>query len=62
MFMLNVFHFIQILDLKLDFNKHINNVLSKVNKIIVLLPKYQYILLRHSFLTIYKAFVRPESD
>ena len=41
------------LDSKLDFNGHINTVLSKVNKTIALLQKVQYILPRPSLLTIY---------
>ena len=51
-----------ILDSKLDFNEHINTVLSKVNKMITLLRKFQHILLRHSLLTIYKTFIRPHLD
>ena len=41
-----------ILDSRLDFNEHINTVLSKVNKMIPLLQKVQHILPRHSRLTI----------
>ena len=51
-----------ILDSKLDFNEHINTVLSKVNKMIALLRKFQHILPRHSLLTIYKTFIRPHLD
>ena len=51
-----------ILDLKLDFNEHIYIVLSKVNEMIALLQKFQHILPRHSLLTIYKTFVRPDLD
>ena len=47
-----------ILDSKLDFNEHINTVLSKVNKIIALLQKFQHILPWHSLLTIYKTFYK----
>ena len=50
------------LDSKLDFNEHINTVLSKVNKMIALLRKFQHILPRHSLLTIYKTFIRPHLD
>ena len=39
-----------------------NSVLFKVNKIIALIQKFQYILPRHSLLTIYKTFVRPYLD
>ena len=51
-----------ILDSKLDFNEHINTVLSKVNKMIAFFQKFQHILPRHSLLTIYKAFIRPHLD
>ena len=51
-----------ILDSKLDFNKHINTVLFKINKIIALLRKLQHILPRHSLLAINKTFVRPNLD
>ena len=47
-----------ILDSKLNFNEHINNVLSKVNKMIALLRNFQHILPRHTLLTIYKTFIR----
>ena len=50
------------LDSKLDFNEHINTVLSKVNKMIALLRKFQHILPRHSLLIIYKTFIRPHLD
>ena len=46
-----------IIDSKLDFNEHINTVLSKM---IALFKKFQHISPRNSLLTIYKAFVRPE--
>ena len=51
-----------ILDSNFYFNEHINTVLSKVNKMIALLRKFQHILPRHSILTIYKTFVRPHLD
>ena len=41
------------------FNSHVNNVLSKV---IVLLRKFQYILLGRTLITIYKTFVTPHLD
>ena len=44
---------------KLDFSEYIRTVLSKVNKLIALLWKFQHILPPHSLLTIYKTFVRP---
>ena len=51
-----------ILDSKLDFNEHINTVLSKVHKMVALLRKVQHILPRHSLLTIYQTFMRPHLD
>ena len=49
------------LDNKLNFQKHLNNVLSKVSKTIGLLRKLQAFLLRQSLVTVYKAFIRPIS-
>ena len=51
-----------VLDTKLDFNLHIENVQSKVNKTIGLLRKLQNILPRQSLITIYKSFIRPHLD
>ena len=51
-----------ILDSKLDFNEHVNTVLSKVNKMTSLLRTFQHILLQHSLLMICKTFVRPHLD
>ena len=51
-----------VLDSKLTFNKHINNVLSKVNKSTVLMRKFQSVLPRSSLLTIYKSFTRSHLD
>ena len=51
-----------ILDSKLDFNKHINTMLSIVNKMIALLRKFQHILPRHTLLTVYKTFTKPPLD
>ena len=50
------------LDTKLNFQKHLNNVLSKVNKTIGLLHKLQALTPRQSFVTVYKAFIRPHLD
>ena len=50
------------LDTKLNFQKHLNNVLSKVNRTIRLLRKLQAFLLRQSLVTVYKAFIRPHLD
>ena len=51
-----------ILDNKLNFQEHLKNILSKVNKTIELLRKLQKILPRGPLLTIYKLFVRPHLD
>ena len=51
-----------ILDTKLNFHRHIKNILTKVNKTIGLLRKLQKILPRESLLTIFKSFVRPHLD
>ena len=51
-----------VLDWKLTFNKHINHVLSKVNKSIGLMRKFQSVLARSSLLTIYKSFTRRHLD
>ena len=51
-----------ILDTKLNFQEHIKNILTKVNKTIGLLRKLQNILPRESLLTIFKSSVRPHLD
>ena len=51
-----------ILDSKLNFQEHLQNILNKVNKTIGLLRKLQNILPREPLLTIYKSFVRPYLD
>ena len=51
-----------ILDAKLNFQEHIKNLLTKVNKTIGLLQKLQNILPRGSLRTIFKSFVRPQLD
>ena len=51
-----------ILDSKLNFQEHLQNILNKVNKTIGLLRKLQNILPREPLLTIYKSFVRPHPD
>ena len=55
-------HLGMILDTKLNFQEHIKNILTKVNKTIGLLRKLQNILPRGSLLTIFKSFVRPHLD
>ena len=51
-----------ILDNKLNFQEHLQNILNKVNKTIGLLSKLQNILPREPLLIIYKSFVRPHLD
>ena len=51
-----------VLDSKFTFNKHINHILSKVNKSIGLLRKFQSVLPRSSLLAIYKTFIRSHLD
>ena len=51
-----------ILDVKLTFDEHLNNVLNKVNKTIGLFRKLQNLLSRLTLITICKAFVRPHLD
>ena len=46
-----------VLDSKLMFNEHINHILSKVNKSIGLLRKFQSVRPRSSLLTIYNTFI-----
>ena len=48
-----------ILNEKLNFKQHIDSALSKVNKGISVIKKLCHILPRKSFVTIYKAFLRP---
>ena len=55
-------HFGLILDSKLNFNEHIENKITKCNKILRLLKKFPLTLSSGSLLTIYKSFVRPNLD
>ena len=50
------------LDSKLSFHIHIKTILTKVNRTIGLLRKFQQVLPRPSLITIYKAFIRPHLD
>ena len=50
------------LDVKLKFQEHLDNIMSKANKTIGLLHKLYSVLLHLSPLTIYKAFTRPRLD
>ena len=51
-----------ILDEKLNFKKHINSAISKVDKGISVIKKLRHTLLQKSLLTIYKVFLRPLID
>ena len=51
-----------LLSVKLDFQGHLKNVYSKVNKTIGLLRQLHNNLPRLSLLTIYKSFIRPNLD
>ena len=50
------------LDSKLSFDIHIKTILTKVNRTIDLLRKFQQVLPRPFLITIYKAFIRPHLD
>ena len=51
-----------VLDSKLTFNQHINYILSKVNKSLGLLRKFQPVLPGSYLLTIYKTVIRSHFD
>ena len=51
-------HLWMYLDTKLNFQEHLNNLLSKVSKTIGLLWKLQAFLWCQSLITVYKAFIR----
>ena len=55
-------HLGMILDIKLNFQEHLENILNTVNKTIGLLRKLQYNLLRGPLLTLCKSFIRPHLD
>ena len=55
-------HLCVILDFKLTFEEHLNNVLAKVNKAVDLLRKLRNLLTRAKLITIYKAFIRSHLD
>ena len=50
------------LDTKLNFQEHINNVLSKVNKTAGLLSKLQAFSSRQFLVAVYKVFIKPHLD
>ena len=51
-----------LLDEKLNFEQHVDNVILKINKGIFVIKKLRHSLPRKSLLTIYKAFLRPLID
>ena len=51
-----------IFDLKLSFDEHLQSVLKKISKTVVLLRKFHDIPPRTSLITIYKSFARPHLD
>ena len=55
-------HLGMLLDAQLDFQGHLKNIYSKVNKTMGLLPKFHNTLPRLPLLTIYKSFIRPHLD
>ena len=55
-------HLVVILDVKLTFEKHLENVFNKTNKTVGLLRKLSILLPRQALATIYKAFARPHLD
>ena len=55
-------HLGMILDYKLNFQDHLQNVFTKVNRSIGLIRKLRSFLPRFSLLTIYKSFIRPHID
>ena len=50
------------LDEKLNFNHHIKEIISKINKGIGIIRKLRSILPRNALLTIYKVFIWPNID
>ena len=55
-------HLDVILDFKLTFKEHLNNVLAKVNKAVRLLRKLRNILPMTMLITICKAFIGPHLE
>ena len=51
-----------VLDFKLNFNEHIEQKITKCNKITRLMKKLAQFLFRKSLLTIYKSFIRSNLD
>ena len=51
-----------VLDEKLNFNQHINNMINKATKGISILRKLRFYIPRSSLLTLYKSFIRSSLD
>ena len=51
-----------LLDVKMDFQGHLKNIYSKVNKKVSLFRKFHKTLPRLPLLTIYKSLIRPYLD
>ena len=51
-----------LLDVKMDFQGHLKNIYSKVNKKVSLFRKFDKTLPRLPLLTIYKSLIRPYLD
>ena len=51
-----------ILDFKLTFEGHLDNILAKANKAVGFLRKLRNLLPRATLITIFKAFIRPHLD
>ena len=51
-----------ILDFKLTFEEHLNNVLANFNKAVGFLRKLRNLLPRATLITVYKAFIRSHLD
>ena len=47
---------------KPNFKEYIDSAISKINKAISVIKKLRHSLSRKSFITIYKAFLRPLND
>ena len=47
---------------KINFQGHLDNIMSENDKTIGLMRKLQAVLLRSSLVTIYKSFIRPHLD
>ena len=55
-------HLGMLLDVKMDFQGHLKNIYSKVNKKVSLFRKFHKTLPRLPLLTIYKSLIRPYLD